>query len=84
MDSRTTAQIINNTAVRSPLLTSLEIAVITAAIVIGLMLPTVVWVRLRKPEATAGMELVTLLPIVIPPVVMAAGLEELSSTHHSG
>ena len=70
-------EIINNTAVRSPLLTSLEIAVISAAIVIVLMLPTVVWVRLKKPQATPVMELVTLLPIVVPPVAMAAGLEEL-------
>jgi putative spermidine/putrescine transport system permease protein len=70
-------EIINNKAVRSPLLTSLEIAVISAVIVIGLVLPTVVWVRLKKPQATAVLELVTLLPIVIPPVVMAAGLEEL-------
>jgi len=70
-------EIINNKAVRSPLLTSLEIAVISAGIVIGLVLPTVVWVRLKKPQATAALELVTLLPIVIPPVVMAAGLEEL-------
>lgn len=70
-------EIINNKAVRSPLLTSLEIAVISAGIVIGLVLPTVVWVRLKKPQATAVLELVTLLPIVIPPVVMAAGLEEL-------
>ncbi len=70
-------EIINNKAVRSPLATSLEIAVISAAIVIVLMLPTIVWVRLKKPKATAAMELVTLLPIVIPPVVMAAGLEEL-------
>jgi putative spermidine/putrescine transport system permease protein len=70
-------EIISNKAVRSPLLRSLEIAVISAAIVIGLMLPTIVWVRLKKPKASAGMELVTLLPIVIPPVVMAAGLEEL-------
>ena len=69
-------QIINNRAVRSPLVTSLEIAVITAAVVIALMLPTVVWVRLKKPKATVAMELITLLPIVIPPVVMAAGLEE--------
>jgi putative spermidine/putrescine transport system permease protein len=69
-------QIINNKAVRSPLVTSLEIAAITAAIVIALILPTVVWVRLKKPKATAAMELITLLPIVIPPVVMAAGLEE--------
>jgi putative spermidine/putrescine transport system permease protein len=70
-------EIINNKTVRSPLVTSLEIAVISAAIVIVLMLPTVVWVRLKKPKATAAMELVTLLPIVMPPVVMAAGLEEL-------
>jgi putative spermidine/putrescine transport system permease protein len=70
-------EIIHNPEVRSPLVTSLEIAVISAAIVILLMLPTVVWVRLKKPKATAVMELVTLLPIVIPPVVMAAGLEQL-------
>ncbi|HWB21486.1 MAG TPA: ABC transporter permease subunit [Gaiellaceae bacterium] len=70
-------EIINNKDVRSPLLRSLEIAVISAVIVIGLVLPTVVWVRLKKPQATAVLELVTLLPIVIPPVVMAAGLEEL-------
>jgi putative spermidine/putrescine transport system permease protein len=69
-------EIINNAAVRSPLETSLEIAVISAAIVILLMLPTVVWIRLKKPKATAAMELVTLLPIVMPPVVMAAGLEQ--------
>jgi putative spermidine/putrescine transport system permease protein len=70
-------QIINNKAVRSPLVTSLEIAAITAVIVIALILPTVVWVRLKKPKATAAMEIITLLPIVVPPVVMAAGLEEL-------
>jgi putative spermidine/putrescine transport system permease protein len=69
-------EIINNKAVRSPLETSLEIAGISAAIVIVLMLPTVVWVRLKKPKATAAMELVTLLPIVMPPVVMAAGWEQ--------
>jgi putative spermidine/putrescine transport system permease protein len=70
-------EIVNNKDVRSPLVTSLEIAVISAAIVMLLMLPTVVWVRLKKPKATAAMELITLLPIVIPPVVMAAGLEVL-------
>lgn len=68
--------IIHNKDVRAPLVTSLEIAAISAAIVILLMLPTVVWVRLKKPQATTFMEVVTLLPIVIPPVVMAAGLEQ--------
>ena len=69
-------EVIHNPTVRSPLVTSLEIAVISAAIVILLVLPTVVWVRLKKPQATAFMEIVTLLPIVIPPVVIAAGLEQ--------
>lgn len=70
-------QIISNSAVRAPLLTSLEIAGITAVVVVVLLLPTVVWVRLRQPKLTPVMELVTLLPIVIPPVVLGAGLEEL-------
>ncbi len=68
--------IIHDPAVRSPLVTSLEIAVVTAAIVIVLMLPTVVWVRLKKPKASAFMELTTLLPIVVPPVVLAAGIQQ--------
>jgi putative spermidine/putrescine transport system permease protein len=69
-------EIINNKDVRSPLVTSLEIAVISAAIVILLVLPTVVWVRLKKPKATTLMEFTTLLPIVIPPVVMASGIQQ--------
>jgi putative spermidine/putrescine transport system permease protein len=40
------------------------------------MLPTIVWVRLKKPQATTVMEFITLLPIVIPPVVMAAGIQQ--------
>lgn len=70
-------QIVKSSAVRSALITSLEIAAITAIVVVVLMLPTVVWVRLRLPKLTLMMEGITLLPIVIPPVVMAAGLEEL-------
>jgi putative spermidine/putrescine transport system permease protein len=68
--------IIHNPEVRSPLVTSLEIALISAAIVILLMVPTVVWVRLKKPQASAFMELTTLLPIVVPPVVLAAGIQQ--------
>jgi putative spermidine/putrescine transport system permease protein len=68
--------VIKNTEIRSTLVTSLEIAAISAAIVIALMLPTIVWVRLKKPQATTVMEFITLLPIVIPPVVMAAGIQQ--------
>jgi putative spermidine/putrescine transport system permease protein len=70
-------QIISNSAIRTSLIRSLEIAGVSAIVVVVLMLPTVVWVRLRRPRLTPAMELITLLPIVIPPVVMAAGLEQL-------
>lgn len=69
--------IVDSSAIRSSLLTSLEIAAIAAVVVVTLMLPTVVWVRLRRPKLTLLLEGITLLPIVIPPVVVAAGLEEL-------
>jgi putative spermidine/putrescine transport system permease protein len=72
-------QIFKNGALRSSLFTSLEIAGLTAVIVLVLMLPTVVWVRLRLPRVTLLLETVTVLPIVIPPVVMAAGLASLQS-----
>lgn len=70
-------EVVSNAAIRSALIRSLEIAGISAVVVVVLMVPTVVWVRLRRPGLTPVMELVTLLPIVIPPVVMAAGLEQL-------
>ncbi len=41
------------------------------------MLPTVVWVRLRLPRLALLIETVSVLPIVIPPIVMGAGLAEL-------
>jgi putative spermidine/putrescine transport system permease protein len=43
--------IISNGALRSALILSLEISVITAVLVIGLILPTAVLVRLRLPTA---------------------------------
>jgi putative spermidine/putrescine transport system permease protein len=70
-------QIVKNSALRDALFTSLEIAAITAVVVVALVLPTVVWVRLRAPKLTLLLEGITILPIVIPPVVLAAGLEEL-------
>jgi putative spermidine/putrescine transport system permease protein len=53
-------------------------------IVLVLMVPTVVYVRLRLPRLTLLLESVTILPIVIPPVVMAAGLASLQSSSGPG
>jgi putative spermidine/putrescine transport system permease protein len=72
-------QIIKNSALRDALFTSLEISVVTAVVVVGLTLPTVVLVRLKLPKLAILMDTITLLPLVIPPVVMADGLESLQA-----
>ncbi|HEX3617896.1 MAG TPA: ABC transporter permease subunit [Solirubrobacteraceae bacterium] len=73
-------QIISNSALRSALFTSLEIAGISAFLVVALLLPTVVLVRLKLPKLTLLMEGVTILPIVVPPIVIAAGLAQLQGS----
>jgi putative spermidine/putrescine transport system permease protein len=70
---------VSRSAIRSSLVTSLEIGGLTMAVVLLLMVPTVVFVRLRMPKLTLLLESVTILPIVIPPVVMAAGLSALQA-----
>jgi len=74
------AQILSNGDLRRSLFTSLEIAGLTAFIVVALMLPTVVLVRLRLPKLTLLLEGVTILPIVVPPIVIASGLAQLQGS----
>ncbi len=52
------------------------------AIVFGILLvvPTAYWVRLRLPKMRPVVEFVTLLPLVIPPVVIAFGYIRLFNT----
>jgi putative spermidine/putrescine transport system permease protein len=72
--------IVNNGALSDALILSLEIAAVTAAIAVLLVFPTTVLVRLKLPRLTIVMEAVTILPIVVPPVVLAAGLLEMKET----
>jgi putative spermidine/putrescine transport system permease protein len=74
------SQIISNSAVRDAMFKSLEIAAITAALVVVLMLPTVVLVRLKLPKLTLLMEGLTIIPLVVPPIVIAAGLAALQGS----
>ncbi|MGE3289488.1 MAG: ABC transporter permease [Pseudonocardia sp.] len=66
--------VVRDSALFSSVLTSLGIALLTAALTLVLVVPTAVWVRLRLPGMSGLLESVTILPIVIPPVVMAAGI----------
>jgi putative spermidine/putrescine transport system permease protein len=53
---------------------SFLIGVITIVLSILLLVPTAFWVRLRLPKIRPLVEFVTLLPFVIPPIVLVYGL----------
>lgn len=53
---------------------SLELAAATVVITLGLLVPTALYVHLRLPRARALVEFLTVLPYVVPPVALAAGV----------
>ena len=61
------------------LVTSLELAALTAALMLVLLVPTLVWVRLRAPRLQAVLEFLCLLPLSVPPVVLVVGLAPVYS-----
>ena len=58
----------------SSLALSVRLAVITTLLTIALILPTAVYVHLRLPKLRRLLEGITILPIVIPPVVLIVGV----------
>ena len=58
----------------SSLLYSLVVGVVTIVASLALIVPTAYWVQLKVPRARSIVEFVTLLPFVIPPVVLVFGL----------
>ncbi|HEY2506180.1 MAG TPA: ABC transporter permease subunit [Streptosporangiaceae bacterium] len=53
---------------------SIRLAVITTVLTLVLMVPTTVYVHLRLPRLRRLMEAITILPIVIPPIVLIIGV----------
>lgn len=58
---------------------SFVIGVLTIAVSLLIIVPTAYWVRLRLPRLRPIVEFVTLLPFVIPPVVLVFGLIRIYS-----
>jgi len=56
---------------------SLELAVITSLVALLLMVPTLVWVRLRLPGLSRTVEFLCLLPLTVPPIALVVGLAPL-------
>jgi len=58
----------------STLAYSFAVGIVTIVLSVLLLVPTAFWVRLRLPKARPIVEFVTLLPFVVPPVVLVFGL----------
>jgi putative spermidine/putrescine transport system permease protein len=59
---------------------SLLLSLVTIVLGILLVVPTVFWVRLRLPQMRDTLEFLTLLPLVIPTIVIAFGYIRLYNT----
>jgi putative spermidine/putrescine transport system permease protein len=64
----------------SSLWTSIQIAAMTWAITMALMVPTTIYVHLRLPGLRRFLESITILPIVIPPIVLTVGVLQVFPT----
>ena len=53
---------------------SLKLAAATVLITLGLLVPTALFVHLRLPRARPIVEFLTVLPYVVPPIALAAGV----------
>src|SRR5439155_236222 len=53
---------------------TLELGVLTAAAVLVLLVPTMIWIKLRVPWISRTVEFLCLLPLTIPAIVLVVGL----------
>jgi len=58
----------------STLIYSFVVGILTIIVSTALIVPTAYWVRLRVPRLRPYVEFVTLLPFVIPPIILVFGL----------
>ena len=59
---------------------SVLLAVVTILVSILLVVPTAYWIRLRLPEARRIVEFITLLPFVIPAIILVFGMIRIYSS----
>ena len=64
---------------RSSIVASLLLALFTVVLMVALLVPTMVWVRLRVPRAGRLIEFLCLLPLTIPALVIVVGISNVYS-----
>ena len=74
-------QVVKQTGFSDALTLSIKLAIMTTVLTLALMVPTTIYVHLRLPRLRRVMESVTILPIIIPPVVLIVGVLEVSPSY---
>ncbi|HEY6278647.1 MAG TPA: ABC transporter permease subunit [Streptosporangiaceae bacterium] len=77
-------QVVKQTGFSDALTLSLRLAVVTTVLTLVLMVPTTIYVHLRLPRLRRLMESITILPIVIPPVVLIVGVLQVAPSYLKG
>ena len=67
-------QIVSYPGLLSAVEITLELAVITCAVMLVLLVPTMIWVELRVKWISRTVEFLCLLPLTIPAIVLVVGL----------
>ena len=62
---------------RDPAIASIELAICTVLLMLVLLLPTMIWTRLRVPSMTRPLEFLCLLPLTVPPLVIVVGINNV-------
>jgi putative spermidine/putrescine transport system permease protein len=70
--------VLSQSGFTSSLSLSVRLAIVTTLITVILMLPTAVFVHLRLPKVRRVLKGITILPIVIPPVVLIVGVLQIA------
>lgn len=73
------AFMITDEDLRSSIIASLLLALFTVVLMVALLVPTMVWVRLRVPKAKKLIEFLCLLPLTIPALVIVVGISNVYS-----
>jgi putative spermidine/putrescine transport system permease protein len=77
-------QVFSQVGFSDAIILSIKLAVITTVLTLVLMVPTTIYVHLRLPAIRPLLESITILPIVIPPVVLILGVLDISPANLKG
>ena len=69
--------LVQDEVLRASIVTSLLLALFTTVLMLLLLVPTMIWVRLRVPRAGRLIEFLCLLPLTIPPLVIVVGISNV-------